>query len=87
MPPEVRQRMRKLAQRMCTKAAMYKGVNLEACVECESPCGYGVEALSVAGLELPKPETEEKIYPKAGTQAVKGIKRMFGTYNRGGVRH
>lgn len=86
MPAEARERVRKLAPKLCAKAALYKGVDLEACRSCESPCGYGVAVLSAVGLEPPKKERLYDLYPKANTQATKGIRRTVSAYKKGGCR-
>lgn len=54
MTQDQRQRVRKLQDKLCTRATRYKGVNEKACAQCESPCGYGVEMLSCLMVEPPK---------------------------------
>lgn len=54
MTPEQRQRIRKLSEKLCTRAVGYKCVHEQECAVCESPCGYGVEMLSALLIEPPK---------------------------------
>lgn len=86
MPAEMRERVRRLAPKLCTKAVMYKGVKPEECMKCESPCGHGVALVSAVGLEPPKKERRYDLYPKANTQGVKGIRRTISAYKKGGCR-
>ena len=75
MTTDQRQRVRKLQGKLCAKAVGYKGVDEQACADCESPCGYGVELLSVLGME--KPQTPAPVYPKVGMARKGGERRMI----------
>ena len=54
MTPEVREKARKLRQKLCTEAEEYKGVRPESCKNCESPCQPGKDLLKLLGLDAPK---------------------------------
>lgn len=56
MDQEQAAKVRRLERRLCTKAVGKKEILEHECEHCQSPCGYGVELLSVLGLEAPKRE-------------------------------
>lgn len=54
MSPEVREKIRKLQEKLCARTVEYKGVKEKMCETCESPCRYGGELLELLGK--PKPQ-------------------------------
>lgn len=49
-------KVRRLEKRLCKKAVGKKEVLEHECERCQSPCGYGVQLLSLLGLEAPQRE-------------------------------
>ena len=82
MTPYQRERVRKLQDKLCTKAIRYKGVNEEACRTCESPCGYGVEMLCLIGIEPPKRESGSG-HDRSLAQNNRSVRKIIRSMNRG----
>lgn len=83
MTTDQRQRVRKLQDKLCTKAVGYKGVDEQACADCERPCGYGVELLSVLCVErVARAETGGGIFRPAVVGMENSMRRVFRAINR-----
>lgn len=83
MTPDQRQRVRKLHDKLCTKAVGYKCVYEQECAVCESPCGYGVEMLSCVGLEPPKRWKERDGSGEIRPVGRRSTRRVVRAMNRG----
>lgn len=83
MTTDQRQRVRKLQDKLCTKAVGYKGVDEQACADCERPCGYGVELLSVLCVErVARAEPGGGIFRPAVVGMENSMRRVFRAINR-----
>ncbi|MBP3647227.1 MAG: hypothetical protein J6K55_12495 [Clostridia bacterium] len=81
MTIEQREAVRKLQDKLCTKAARYKAVNEEECQGCESPCRYGMDLLDVLGLSKPQAHAEN-LFQKPVLGRDDGIRRMMNGIKR-----
>lgn len=85
MTLETREKVRRLQNKLCAMAVEYKGVKPQACADCESPCGYGMELLDALGMERPKgeqPEACEKV-PFSHDRRMRRILRAMNRRRRG----
>lgn len=80
MTTEQRARVRKLQDKICTRAVEYKGVREKECARCESPCGYGVELISCLGVEQVKPQAVE--LPQTVVGRAHSMRRVIRSINR-----
>ena len=83
MTPEQRKRVRRLQDKLCTKAIRYKGVNEGACRNCERACGYGVELLSTLLMEIPKSWTERGSSSGSAPVRSRSLRRIVRSINKG----
>lgn len=83
MTVEQRQRVRKVNDKLCVKAAKYKGVDEKACANCESPCAYGVEMLAALGMDAPRRWKERDGGAGASVIPSRSTRRIMRSINKG----
>lgn len=82
MTPQQQGRAKKLANRLCEKAAGKNQVLEQECASCESPCGYGAELLSLLGMERPRPLRTADVFASATPGHEPSVRRIMAAMNR-----